>query len=386
MFLRSGIRILLLAAILPAASLRADEAPPPVPEDMLSEAYRHPERPGLFTDTGAALGLSIAEDRGIALDGATIRAKQADILAAQNAAGGEALFTATNRFTMAIDRWHAAAFRWLDNSVRSLDLRWSSGELPYDPEISTFVLALFARAGGRGDKNRFDAKARFRADLELPGLEKRIHLVADNVGRDELPDADPMRRESDLRVGLQSGWDSIFGDRWNLGGGVRLHSFRPIGYVDLEWGWSADVFGGKLRFAPRGVWYTDDGFGQDASLKWTSSRDGRVVWQLVSAETTKESTSGIHLEESVRLAVPFRAPGCGWLFQASMFPHIHEHDHTNFDDFVVNATWRAPLYRRWIYYHVTPQVDFAAEDDHEPKPSLRFGIEILFGSGTKDLL
>ena len=53
---------------------------------------------------------------------------------------------------------------------------------------------------------------------------------------------------------------------------------------------------------------------------------------------------------------------------------------------LVNATWRAPLYRRWIYYHVTPQVDFAAEDDHDPKPSLRFGIEILFGRETKDIL
>ena len=166
----------------------------------------------------------------------------------------------------------------------------------------------------------------------------------------------------------------------------KLGILCPVGYVDLEWHWSHDLFGGTLRFAPRGVWYSDDGFGEDAALVWTGPRTGRVVWQLLSAETAKESTSGIHLEETVRLAVPMHAPGSGWLFQASMFPHLHEEDHTNFDDFVVNATWRAPLYRRWIYYHVTPQVDFADEDGHDPKPSLRFGCEILFGREPDELL
>jgi hypothetical protein len=353
---------------------------------MLSEAYRPAPRPGLFTDAGAALGISIAEERHIEMDPDTVRGEQDRILDAQQSEADRPLFTATNRFTMALDRWHAATFRWMDNTVRSIDLRWSSADTNYNPEISTFVLAILARAGGRSDDHRYDAKARFRADLELPGLERRLKLVADNIGRDELPDTDPMKRESDLRVGVQSGWDSFFGDRWDIGGGLRLHRFIPVGYVDLEWRWSADLLGGKLRFDPRGVWYTDDGFGQDASLSWTSSREKRTILQLVTAETTKESISGFHLEETVRLGLLHHGKGCGWIFQASVFPHIHEEDHTNFDDFVVNATWRDTLYQRWIYYSVTAQVDFADEDHHEPKPSLRIGIDILFGRETKDLL
>ena len=406
MFARPAILFYVLSgllAFLPAASLCAEEAPAapvqeeapppefhpdyvPVPEGMLAEPYQPAPSPGIFTDAGAALGISIAEERHIELDPDTVRDAQDRILLAQQSEADHPLFTATNRFTLALNRWHAATFRWMDNTIRSIDLRWSAINTNYNPEISTFVLAILARAGGRSDDHRYDAKARFRADLELPGLERRLKLVADNIGRDELPDTDPMKRESDFRVGVQSRWDSFFGERWDLGGGLRLHSFRPVGYVDLEWVWSADLLGGQLRFDPRGVWYTDDGFGQDASLSWTSSRDKRTVWQLVSAETVKESTSGIHLEETVRLGLLRHAKGCGWVFQASVFPHIHEEDHTNFDDFVVNATWRDTLYQRWIYYSVTAQVDFADEDDHEPKPSLRIGIDILFGRETRSLL
>lgn len=377
---------LLLPVLLSAASVRAEEAPPAVPSGMLSENYRPANPPGFFTGDGSAYGKAIAEERGIEFDAGEVHAEQTRILRRQNDGAGEALFTATNNFTETIDRWHDNTFRWLDNAIRNLDLRWSSGGTNYDPEISTFALALFARVGGRGDDGDFDAKARFRAGLALPGLERRLKLVADNLGRDDLPGTDPMKRESDLRVGVQAKLDSFFGERWELGGGARWHDKRPVGYVDLEWHWSRDLFGGTLRFVPRGVWYSDDGFGEDASLVWTGPRTRRVVWQLLSAETAKESTSGIHLEETVRLAVPLRAPGSGWLFRASVFPHLREEKHTNFDDFAVSVTWRAPLYRRWIYYHVTPQVDFADEDGHDPKPSLRFGCEILFGREPQDLL
>lgn len=359
------------------------------PAGMLSAPYV-PENASpiseFFSGDGSAYGEAIAEKRGIELDSDAIHDEQTRVLREQNAGADEALFTATNNFTETIDRWHANTFRWLDNAVRTLDLRWSSGDNDYDPEISTFALALFARVGGRGDDGDFDAKARFQAGLALPGLERRLKIVADNIGRDDLPGTDPMKRESDLRVGLQAKIDSFFGERWDLGGGVRWRNHKPVGYIDLEWHWTAALFGGNLDFRPRGFWYSDDGFGQEATLFWTGSRTGRVVWQLLSAETAKESTSGIHLEETVRMAVPFRTKGCGWLFQASMFPHLREENHTKFDDFVLNVTWRAPLYRRWIYYHLTPQLDYAAEDNHDPRFSFRFGIEILFGRETKDLL
>ncbi len=53
---------------------------------------------------------------------------------------------------------------------------------------------------------------------------------------------------------------------------------------------------------------------------------------------------------------------------------------------MINLSWRDALYRKWIYYIVTPQVDFPREDDYEPRPSLRIGIEILFGGKIGSLI
>jgi hypothetical protein len=343
--------------------------------------------PGFFEEEGAARSRAVAEKRGIDLDTDRIRAEQSRVLREQDAAPDEALYASTNAFTEDMDLWHARAFRMLDNSVRTLDLWGAADDAGYSPEISTFVLALLARAGGRGDDGDFDAKARFGADLALPGLEHRLHLFVDNMGRDELPGADMMKRDDNVRVGIHALHDSIWAERVDFGGGLRLRHGKPVGYVDIAWDWSRPIAEGTLRFIPRGVWYTDDGFGEDASLCWLRrSADGRMAWRLVSAETAKETSSGLHLEETAQMALFGGRKGRGWVFVASLFPHVRDEGHTYIDDVVVSATWRDALYRSWIFYTVTPQFDFAEEDDHHPHPSLCIGIEILFGGETKDIL
>jgi hypothetical protein len=267
-----------------------------------------------------------------------------------------------------------------------LDFRLGLQNSEYEHELSSFVLSLSGRAGGRSNKRDYDSKVRFRASIALPSIEDRFRLVVDNLGRDDLPGTDPMLREDEFRLGVSSSWKSFFGNRWDIGGGIRFHRFNPIGYVDLTWDWSADWANGTLNFDPRGFWYTDDGFGQDASFSWTSDRNCHTIWQLLTAETTKEHDSGLHLEETLRVAFPLHGKGCGWILRASLFPNLEDGGHTFFDDIVLNITWCDALYRRWMYYSITPQVDFAVEDGHAAEASLRIGIIILFGREIGDIL
>ena len=378
-----------LAAALPAAvpSARADDPSTAPPSGMLAPSNAGANaHPGFFEDDGAARSLSVAEERGIAVDAQAIRADQTDVLRKQDEGAADALLSTDNSFTEDMDRWHERIFRWLDNSIRTFDLKLGTTNAAYGHELSSFSLGLLLRAGGRGDDGSSDAKVSASADLALPGLERRLHLVADNLGRDDLPGIDPMKKEDDLRIGVRSAWDSFFGERWDVGGGLRWRGNRPVGYVDVEWHWSAPLGPGTLRFRPRGVWYSDDGFGQNASIVWTTPTDRRAILQIVSAETGKESQSGLHLEETIRLAFPLLGEGCGWLLEGSVFPHIRDERRTFLDNSRLSATWRAALYRKWIYYTLTPQVDFAVEDSHEPKASLRLGLEILFGGETDPLL
>jgi hypothetical protein len=52
----------------------------------------------------------------------------------------------------------------------------------------------------------------------------------------------------------------------------------------------------------------------------------------------------------------------------------------------VNLTWRDAVYRKWIYYTITPQLEFPREDDYQPRPSIRVGLEILFGGSIGHLM
>ena len=140
-----------------------------------------------------------------------------------------------------------------------------------------------------------------------------------------------------------------------------------------------------MRLTPRGFYYSDDGFGQKTVLTWTRPAGYRKKFQILTAERVTEKTHGIEFEQSLRFAWLRSGRGRGWIAQASVFPHLQS-DGWFWDDSLLNITWRDALYRKWIYYTVTPQVQFPREDDYNPQPSLRLGIEVLFGGVTGDLM
>ena len=68
----------------------------------------------------------------------------------------------------------------------------------------------------------------------------------------------------------------------------------------------------------------------------------------------------------------------------SAFPHYKDSGLT-WDDYLVNLTWRGALYRKWVYYTLTPQVEFPQEDDYQAKPSIRIALELLMGGKIGEL-
>lgn len=290
-----------------------------------------------------------------------------------------------NRVTGWMDKAHANAYCWMDNAVRKVDVKWLAEDEPYNPELSTFRLRTLARVGGRGNEKDSEILVRFRADVALPGLEKKLHLYVDNAGRDSLPGADPMQQESDTRLGVRTMVRMIKDTELNLGGGLRWRDSNPVVYAALEWPWRRDVGPFQFCLNPRGVYYSDEGFGQKITLTWTRPVTEKKIFQIRTAERSSEGLDGVEFEQSLRFAWLRSGRGRGWVAQASMFPHLRSSEWI-MDDYLVNVTWRDALYRKWIYYTLTPQVQFPREDDYEPQPSFRIGLEILFGGKIGELL
>lgn len=376
----------LAAALAWAGAALGQEAMPP------AGYLKATARPGYFAEGGEARAVTVAEERGIAFDIRDARAAQQEALAEQAKGEDEALVKARDEGVWAwLDRAHDEAYKLMDNLVRTLDLSWTRKGDAYETELSHFLFGTLVRAGGRGKDGDFDAKVKFRIDAALPGLERRFHLIFDNAGRDSLPGTDPMERESDLRVGVESVWETWVGADFDLGGGMRLRSGRLVGFVDGSLTWKWDVMGGEAWLEPRVFWYTDEGFGQETELGWRRYFDAARRWglQLSSAEKLTEETPEFLLEETVRVAWMHGAERTrGWLAQASVFPHVvdsERHD-IHVDDWLASLTWKDALYRRWLFYAVTGQLDFGREDDYHAHGSIRLGLEILFGGEARPLM
>lgn len=289
-------------------------------------------------------------------------------------------------FSRWLNGFHQVWYCRMDNAVRRLDMMWLREDgTPYDYELSTFRLKSYLRVGGRSNEDSYDIKVRFRGDIALPGLEDKLHLVLDNAARDALPGQDPMNQEDQTSLSLRTIWRRLRNSEFSLSGGLKWRSSLPVVYSELDWCYNRDLLGGCFSLNPRGFWYSDDGFGQMTSMTLTRSIKGPFWVQLRTAERSTEKTDGLEFEQTGRLAWISGKEGRGIVMQGSVFPHLKSSD-WYWDDSLVNLSWRDSLYRKWIYYTVTPQVDFPKEDHYSARWSLRFGLEILFGGKISNLL
>lgn len=384
----------LAAASWPAVPALADSDDPASTDSPAAsaEAPAPAHLPGYFENGGETRGLAVAEKRNIQLDIDDIHNTQDVELAFQARDGGNAWFPATtNRLCHWIDSFHDNTFLLVDNLVRALDLSWTLPGTEYPAELSSFSLTPMVRVGGRGNDDDFKAKLKLRVDTALPGIERRFHLIVDNLGRDYLPGSDPLEREDDWRVGVRSGWDAPKNDlKFGVGGGLRFHSLKAVAYADADAKWEHSLAGGRFRVSPRVYVYTDRGWGHETRVSWQRwfGRLDRWGIKLSAAEEHSEHLAYFAFEQTLKIArAQSDRQNRGWLFQDSSFPHIREGSGDFYlDDALVNLSWKTPVYRRWCYATVTPQVDFAKEDKREPRFSLRFALEILFGGESRRLL
>lgn len=311
----------------------------------------------------------------------------AKVLALQMQALGENgnSFDGNSESVSKLDLAHKNIFCWMDNVVRRFDARWQKEGPDYEYQLSSFRLSSLVRVGGRSDEDEYDVRVKFRAKLALPSLERNLYLFVNNSAVNALPGEDPLKQETQTQIGLQTMRKFMRNSHLVLGGGARWRSSGPVAYADLEWRIQREMAGGDMRLTPRLFYYTDDGLGQITTMALTCPIGQRKKAQFVLAERSSESTDGLEFEQTLRFAWFHSGTGRGWVAQASIFPH-HKSSEWYWDNSLVNLTWRDALYRNWIYYTITPQVEFPQEDDYRAKPSLRVGFEILFGGKIPDLL
>lgn len=87
-----------------------------------------------------------------------IHALQTRVIEEQRAGADDCLFRKKCGFACWLDRVHDTWYRRMDNAVRTVDTRWLSESVRYDPELSTFRLRTLFRAGGRSSEEDYEFK------------------------------------------------------------------------------------------------------------------------------------------------------------------------------------------------------------------------------------
>lgn len=341
----------------------------------------HAQSSGFMLDMSTMLAPSVASnsphlappDTGFQIDTNAVARQQRRELRRQASTADTPLIAATNAFTRAIDDWHERIFRWFDDSVRAADTWFLDADDTYTNELSSCRLTLQGRVGGRSNESDFELKPKFRADLALPGLHDRVDLFVDNLGRTALPGDDPLTADHDTRVGVRT----TLADWTDFDVGAR-YSDGFKAYAELSARGQLGSSTNYLRLQPFVGYDTEAEFYQQTSLIYRRDLSSNLVVRLNAAEGWENDVPGVRFETTARVAIPLAAHGRGWVFRASAFPRTL-HDSTFIDNYILNFGWNDILYRRWIYYSVTPQLDFAKEDDHHPHASLRLSVTILFG-------
>jgi hypothetical protein len=280
----------------------------------------------------------------------------------------------TNRiWNQRLDRFHQWLGDELDGHVKLFDAYFADDDREEIPS-SSFKLKLYIKV--KEGSSSIQVKPSLDSRLALPHVENKLHLFIDNIAPDELPGQDPADRKEQLQIGLRSFLHRQADSVVKLDGGVRW-SGKPILFSTLRWRKEIPVDTWLLSFQEKGFWYSDDGFGEQTQMNWERWLLPDLGFRSTTAAQWTETSTGVEMEQSLCLGYVIEPGKRGIACQASVFPNKNSALYIN--NSLINVTYRMLIYRQWLYFEVTPQVEFPEEHDHEATASIRVGIDMFMG-------
>ncbi|MFO7535950.1 MAG: hypothetical protein R6X19_09780 [Kiritimatiellia bacterium] len=295
-----------------------------------------------------------------------------------------------NSFSERLDFIHANMEPTLKRHViRADDLFRNNTLFPSRQPETRFRLVTQAELRAKRNDWSYRFEPNFDADIDLPALEHRWRLYLHSRARDTIGERDPDEGERTTRLGLYR-----FRKEYNISTdtGVRLRTI-PEAYARIQWGhnWNPGLW--VIRPGQRFFYETDKGYGSLTSLtfhRWVSTKP-HVFIQAISSAENSETSQGTEFEQvfrvgKVREALEFmdrwervlgdRDIARGYVFRFSVTGR-DEHESV-VDGYRLGAVIRRPLYKKWIYLHINPEVMCENDSNWEPELRIRVSFDMLF--------
>ncbi len=228
----------------------------------------------------------------------------------------------------------------------------------------------------------------FDVEIELPRLEKKAKLFVRTGDLDELPSSTISERDNGFQVGLSR--ESKFKKKSILENSIGVKvKWLPVLFVESKirrrWAGSDWIIYPQQKF----YWESDDGVGEKTTLFMTKWLTDQWVVRSDTGVRWTERSDGVEWDQSIGLLNIFESlvegdrksdlfyayKGAGVEF--SMFGH---HDgHSVMDRYRISYIYRRPLYQRWIYLNLIPEINWRDDNGWTTDPGIRIGFELVFG-------
>lgn len=277
----------------------------------------------------------------------------------------------------ALDLGHDFVNEKLDFGVEAVDAWMLDDDRPRQSrKKSRFFLAVDTRFVEEADGGHTLAiRPTVDAKLYLPNLEKQIKLALTSNAVDEKPGADPFDREEGLNLGVET--DELILRRTKFKLGIRS---SLDAYVSLSWRPEWRHAGWRFMPEARAYYRTDKGEGLVASLGMSHAiKDRFRIAYLPSLEDGRETDWKLEWLQNLAVAYIFegtqedrhRALSMGISSRGTWNDGARSYRWTP-------ISYRAPLYKKWLYMEVGPEIAWREDDGWEPVPTVRFAVSSLF--------
>jgi hypothetical protein len=299
-----------------------------------------------------------------------------------------------------MDLVHEKFFDLAQRQVEKIDsLLLSPGEQRIPIEQPRFRLGLFIEEVKRGDDNfKLRHAISFDANMELPNLLHSLKLIVTTNDPTELPGREVTEEQDrSLRTALSKQWMSDI----STAIGVRARWKDPLfAYVS----WSPSWQRGDWQLYPQEkiFWESRNGFGEVSTLvfdhwtnRWNTRFSTSIRWRKKDYDSDQDSNRKDHgfrwsevfifdhaselLDESqLGRIVSGEDIMRGWGTKLSMFGGFHF-----IDEYRAGLFYRFPLWKKWMYFLIQPEIDWKRQDNWKPRWTIRFGLDLLFWGGKE---
>lgn len=278
------------------------------------------------------------------------------------------------------DEFHSALSMSIDGTVDWIDSFFRDERTEVEEANSSLRLKL---SGFAESSKEIDYKVKARLHLVLPYLEKKLHLFASSIFEEDEEEIDylaPTDVEDDASrnfyLSMRYFFKAAEKRNFSLRAGLKFHGFSPALFTGPRYRFSKKWNAWNFRLIESLTYFSDNGYESKTTADIEKLISDFIFYRARFSGIWKESERGyaywldtdFYLTLSYNKAINYRIRGT-----------FNTHPNNKLTDVLIGARYRQRLWRKWLFFEISPQVVFRREEDFKYYPGITLSIEAFFG-------